>query len=442
MSAIVRPERATIIFLCLASISLVARVGIVKPYTLQLFEFFIILSAASTTAGWLAHGMDERWQRLLQRSLPWFCGILSCMLLGTMISDAFFGISREAAVALAKDLFYLLTVFTCYLLLYYHAPDPQFRKAILYSLFFPLVWSIFLFMPETAVRAGLTGDFNTLVGLSRNQNILAASLLIPFGWSWHKVLISSKLTFLKIPYYAAATLSCSLIIWTGSRGAYLAGAFILGCLLVYAIKVSKFRASTYLLLAGFLVTVSLVISVLLVPHEGKVAVQKRISPGPFIWETSVTSANPSPVQTPSLLLPKNTLDLMIPAQSRGNLWKQGGILAATHPFGLGPEYALVSGLIREKDGRLAPAHNTILQVVLSGGFILLTGFGILLYRFLTYIRCHIKNPEMAAYIFIIGGIVITMLLNDYLFTLPWAWIMIALFIGSADHISAGLAENS
>ncbi len=426
----------------IASAGLLIRIGMVKPYTLQPFEVAILLATLLTIISWIITGMNNRWKTLVQVTIPWFLAIVVTLGIGTLLGFRTYPINAEALLATAKDFFFIGTLYCAFLLVRYYSNEQRFRTILTILLLMPIVWSVCLLIPQVALHAGFLSDQYTLVGLSGNQSILATSLLIPFGYCWYIFLTRKTSIAWRIVWYVGATISGALLIWTGSRGAWLSAA----ALVVFFLGLAYNQRTNWkhLLINILLMFCSAALSFIVLPRPSQIMALDRIFP-------SVTDYNPVPakletvsIKTAITTIADSTVEVshtteaptqsiperpLVPYQNRGPLWQQGIMLAMRNPFGLGPEYARISQALTEPDGRWVPAHNTVLQIFLSGGVGLGITLSFLFFVFIQTMRRNRKDKEYIMYASISCSMFMIMLFNDYLFTVPWIWIVLALGAG-------------
>lgn len=417
----------------LADMSLVFRRGFIKPYTLQPFECLVLIAAVFFALGMLIAPKDQRPKfHLKMYSLPFLiAGIF--ITIGTLSAFTLFPVTREVVLSTIKDVFLLCCIFIAFILHLYFGRNADFRKRVLYSLCFSLALFVFLPFPSLANQMNLIGNGNSLVGLHTNQNDFSSLLLIPFSCLLILTL-QEKVASKKIRYYIPLILCSALLLWTGSRGSWVASIIIvmlMGTVHVYrTYKTALIRATKLgILIATSVVT--LLASYLILPHPTKIMILDRFFP-------SITGGmiNPAVLKTTTLrdaLARSKQSQGSIPYQNRQNIWPQALELLKNNPAGLGLEYARSSQALHESDGRWTLSHNTLLQAALVGGIPLLLCalFGI---AYITSILIPLaKDAEGLLYASVFAGLLITMQFNDYLIALPWFWIIIAMIVAKKEQ---------
>lgn len=439
-------------FVLLADASLIIRIGIIKPYTLQPFEFFILVATVLFIILWYKEGISDRAYKYLKFYGKIFLITIILFLIGTILGYIKYGMNAEIALNLIKDLFYLSTIFLGLIFHIYYGNEKTFRKKALLLMSLPVLFSIFLVMPKIAEKISILGNGNSFIGLQENITVVGFYLLIPFSLFTFSTLKEIR-KLRKYVYWILAILSFSLILWTGSRAAWLA---VLGILFVYLYMYTKHIVPlTSRILRIFIIGCCLIasasLSFLLLPHSVKVMSLDRVFP-------HLTNFNPSPVilvQTkitfPALtkptIIPKETasntkiVDSKWPAyQSRQSLWPQAFSLLMYHPFGLGPEYGSMSKKILDPAGKWTRSHNTFLQAGLSGGFMFLILIIICIYWIFKKLYIIPNSNERNLLFGLWVGFLIILSLGDYLFTIPWVWIIAGLILGKSEQINN--QENS
>ncbi|MES2315495.1 MAG: hypothetical protein V4486_02035 [Patescibacteria group bacterium] len=180
------------------------------------------------------------------------------------------------------------------------------------------------------------------------------------------------------------------------------------------------------------------IAFVILPHNAKVMVLDRVFP-------AVIPSAPDPRRLDEIKL-KDAIKIAIvesPSilahQNRQNMWPRALMLSIRNPLGLGPEYATTTNAIMEADGRSAAAHNSFLQAALSGGWLLLLLFICIIFFVSKFLYREEKTEENILLASLWLGLLVGICFNDYLFYLPWVWIVAGIIIGKKE---AGLVTTS
>lgn len=416
----------------LAIASLFIRIGIWKPYTLQPYECFIIVSFILLCAHTIIT-KDSYFTTLLRRYFFPFAIVCATLIIGTVVALFFFQFSKESWGAVIKQFFSFFTVILGFLTALYHGQQVTFRKYALIAFCLPVLFSLFLPFLNLANSLNILGDGFVLTGFSGNSSILGFYLLIPLSIFSNSFLFEQN-TSKKILFTVLFILTFSLILWTGSRGSWLAStALIAFQILRFTKKVSK------IIIYSMGVVLVAIVSFLILPHPVKIMSLDRIFP-------QVTNYNPHPEVLKKTQLnldtfSKKTTDAtsptpasIIPYQERGDLWPQALKSIIKYPLGLGPEYSRISNTIIGPSGNWILAHNTFLQAALSGGIILLIISFYFAYYILRQTVTISNKKERILYTSIWISFLLSIIFNDFLFSIPWVWIMAALIIASkANH---------
>lgn len=428
------------ILLLIADASLIIRIGIVKPYTLQLFEFFILLCLLLSCISWAMFGIDSYTKSLYKKYGKIFLLVSLFLIVGTISASLLYGITQQDSISLIKDFFYLFTVFLGLVFHVQYAGNKKFRDQAYWLMSLPLVFAIFLVIPSTAGRLGLLGNSDTLVALHNNQSVFAIYLLIPLAFFSIKTIYEKKYGF-KMLSWLAGIFSFSLILWTGSRGAWLASCILFLSIamfnsyenILFAQKIKRF------VVLGFCIIISITASFFILPHSVKVMALDRVFP-------SVTNYHPDPETLNATKISLNTIFskptnilsdnssgtpvfLTSPAyQDRQHIWPKALNILIHHPEGLGPEYAAMSAGIIGPDGHWIPSHNTFLQIALSGGVLLLALMLYLLWIVSKKLYQTAHDPEKVLLFSLWISTLFALLFNDHFLALPWVWIIAGIIL--------------
>lgn len=424
-------------FTLFASASLIVRRGVIKPYTIQPFELSIIIGFILLLVYTYFYRTDNYFEILFKKYGLFFLLIIIFISIGTIIGLTIYEINNENIIPIIKDFFLISTIFSAFFLNAYYGRSESFRKISLYCMCGISILSFFLFTPSLIDKFKILGNNNSLLGFHSNQNILATLILIPIAIYSQKIFSKKKWQF-KIISWALFVLSLSLIIWTGSRGGWIAvAALIMFFIWSYSNANSSLNRFKKVIAMTLFVIFSLSISFTILPREVRIMAMDRIFP-------NITDSDPNPEKIKTITISTaiqkalfksdSSISLTnVPYQNRQNIWPNAIKLFIKYPFGLGPEYARLSKALTEPDGRWVPAHNTILEIMLSGGIMLLI---IVAFGFLYITKILISFTNNNERILLSGlwiGLFVSLLFNDFFFTLPWLWIITGIIIGKNEQ---------
>ena len=317
-----------------------------------------------------------------------FCFFFLFLILGSINSALFYGFDYTADRGVFIDFFLLAVYMLGFLLVFFHATDPRFRRGVFIAFLSPLIFAPFIFMPDAAKPLTLVSGTNMFEGLLKGEPTSFASFaLMPF------ILLAALFVRevdwkRRAPYFIGMTLAASLVLWSGIRSAWLIALFSAIFILVFEFKHRTTRRAAFVATALFLLSLSAAVSFFLLPHDAQISILNRIFP-------QVTDYTYSGKMIEGISL-KKAIDKIIsnpvpslPAQERSTIWSQSVKLLAENPFGLGIDYHVSSHAILQ-DGFITTAHNLFLETGLQGGI----GALIILIFLLKEISFSLKNaPE-------------------------------------------------
>jgi len=402
------------------------RRGIIKPYSVQPFEFFIILAALTLLIFFIIHKEKIGELKSLSEWAKIFLTIVLFGVAGSINAYRIYGIDENIIKGTEINLFYIFISSLSFLLTYFFAKKEIFKKYISIALLSPLIFSPFLLLPSTADALNLVSGKTHFQGLTTNPSEFALLCLLALV-SLFTFFIEIKGLIKKIILWISITSIISLIIWTGSRTAWL----LIGIsVLFFAIYSSKNRIGLKAKIKHFslfilcsITTVALAFAIL--PHRGKIMMMDRVFP-------QITNYNPAffkldQISTKDVFYKIKIPAIKIPYQERASLWSQAINLSIKHPFlGLGFDYNNSSQQITQ-NGKPTSAHNTLLQSVLIGGIGLLLLFLLIIFKGIKRLYKN-KEKDQQWVILVLFGIVLIsfFMVGDFLFALPWMWIPMAL----------------
>ena len=100
---------------------------------------------------------------------------------------------------------------------------------------------------------------------------------------------------------------------------------------------------------------------------------------------------------------------------------------------MGPEYGTMSKTILDPAGKWTLAHNTFLQAGLNGGIIPLVLFILLILYLFRKLYSTPTDPERILLTGLLTSFIILILFGDYLFTIPWLWILFGIILGKIEE---------
>lgn len=345
--------------------------------------------------------------------------------LGAVNAYRIYGIADP--VKMVGGFFYLGVGMTAFLLILYYGQNVRFRKLMYVCLLSPLVVAPLLLIPAHAEAWGFLGDRIHFFGFHKNPTtfafLAALACIILIG----KCLRADRIRKKIIPWIGVVLL-LSLCLWTGSRASWLALALAYAYMALLTFRSatanhtlpSKIRQLT-LLFAGAALTLSVAFTIL--PHRTKLMALDRIYPQISSYFPDADFLDRAPLGTTLNLILRSSPSL--PYQSRQSLWPQALTLFVQHPLGLGPEYFRSAKEILQNDYP-THSHNTILQILLTGGI----GLLITCIFFLWVIAKKISYAKHDNEWLILSGMLIAsavfLMIGEYFYIAPWTWIVAAL----------------
>lgn len=420
----------------LASLTLAVRRGIIRPYTLQPFEIITAAAALFTVTHFIIK------KELPDRKITFWSALFSILILllagGFLRSASIYEMNASIIIATLKDFYFLAAGMLIFLLAMHYGNDVTFRKNMVLSFLTPLLFSPLLFFPALwAEKEFFTTDIYFLAGLHQNPIIFAAFTLIAII-CLTVFLINEGSAVKKFIYWLSIVILLSLLLWTASRGALLAMAAAAVFIISFkACGYDKKRAIRFIVAAGAIFLITASISFALLHQETRIAVLYRFFPqiadydylGPAVMRQiklgeaiKKIAADPIPA---------------LPAQNRLHIWPQALRLFLKQPLGLGPEYWRASGLISQNvpvsadvellEEKTTTAHNSFLEIALSGGVGALIIFSFLIFTLVRKITLSLqKDDEWLILSSAFLGLFIITFLNGVMQNFPWFWIIAGL----------------
>ena len=326
-------------------------------------------------------------------------------------------------VKTAGGFFYLGIGIVAFLLTLYYGRSARFRNAIILSFASSLIFAPFIFIPELAEKAGFITERIYFQGLHKNPTTfaflasIAAIALVGRYFRTNRNLLKAA--------YATGTISMlTLCLWTGSRATLLSITVSFAWIAFHS-RLFGVRKFAVLLAAVLATTVAFAI----LPHRAQIMILDRVYP-------QISGTGPNPTRFDKIPL-KTAFGFLIagmpslPYQSRQSLWPQSINLFVAHPSGLGMEYFRSAQAIRQ-NGLVTHSHNTVLQVLLTGGVGLFITCVFFLFTILKKINHSKKDAEWLVITTMLVCSAAFLIIGEYFYITPWIWIIAALASAKAD----------
>lgn len=421
-------QRLAKIFILLASATLFYRRDIF--YLVKPFEVLIGLAIIFTIIALINNQKDRaEFKNTLKLHSDWikiFFLIFIFSAIGTINGHLIYGLEGEVLIrTIGNFIYFFINASAFFLIIHYSRQDDKFKNYTLLSFYSPLIFTPFIFMPRIAEQLTLASEGIHFYGLHKNPTTFAflafytLILLIT-------VYLASNQRYKKILYWIGCIAIFSLIIWTGSRAAWLAAFIALIWITAYLYQKYKNRAAWFFIIAA----ISAFISFLILPHEAKIMALDRIYPQISDYFPAPLKLEQKSFKTALNQIAENPLP-SFPYQSREIIWPQALNLFIKNPFGLGPEYFRLAKSIKQAD-TITHSHNTILQAGLTGGIGLLIVYLFMIWKIIHKLMSQNKDYEWLALSTIMLGSLIFSLIGELLFIIPWIWIGMALVIAKEN----------
>lgn len=456
-------DRLSKTFLIIAVALLLWRVGIIKPYTILPFEFFIILAGITSGASIiLSKKLDA-----LRNLRPWMIPLIALivfLILGSVNGYRAYGMSAEVLRLTLTNFFYLGIAMLSFLLILYHGHDQKWRKKLLWAFFLPLVYFPLLYFPpqlypKVAAALSFIPGQKAFYGFITGQGDIALLLIFPLVIT-AIFLIKAQSLKEKIVFWMLLVGIVSTLMWTGSRTGWASAVVAISVTFLYqyflkaqqegitifSVKNFAAIAATYLAIGIFTAGTSFMI----LPSYAKVLMLDRIfTKDPYSSLTAATVITKN--MTTEKFIKKIIADSMTPSfvrhQERGTLFKQGISLFLKHPiFGIGMAYSPTSGAIKEDIGFSRPdssietfknkreglVHNAPIQLGISGGIGSLVAGAIFAWRIFKRTKeAREKNYSWLMVAAITVGFIPGIIFGEGLFYAPF-WIAAALAVAQSQ----------
>lgn len=430
-------------------------------YLIKPFEILISLAVLFTIIGLIKN--RKEWgdiKNTIKLHSDWvkiFFLIFIFSAIGTINGHFFYGLEGEIAIRTIGNFIYLLiNSLAFFLIIHYSGQDNKFKRYSLLSFYSPLIFTPLIFMPEITDKLVFLSDGIHFYGLHKNPTTFAFlafyTLMILIA-----AYLAGKERYKKFLYWIGCIAILSLIIWTGSRAAWLAAFAALIWIIMYLYK----KSGKYAVKFSIIAIISVLISFLILPHETKVMAIDRIYPQISNNFPSALKLRQKSFKTIMAEITKNPMP-SLPYQSRETIWPQALNLFINNPLGLGPEYFRLTKSIKQ-NGIFTHSHNTVLQAGLTGGIGLIIVYFFMIWKIIRKLisqnkpphlptesntpqeeceatlnpssktvgysrRCGGKDYEWLALSSIMLGNLMFSLIGELLFIIPWIWIAMALIV--------------
>lgn len=387
--------------LILSTISLIFRNG----YFLSLKPFEVLFSLGAISGLFYFFPKNTDKLKIIDKKIYWaLLAFASSILLATFISYFRYGIG------LGYDglsfLLRFLIVITAFILLHIYAKeDKMFFKNIWLSFLTPIVFSLFLILPELAYKLPFAKADGRFYGFAEGPVITAIPLIVSFSFIFSAFLNAFyKKRRSAILYFPLSVVNGALLLWTQSRSFWLGtiGAILLisALMAIYKKTGLKYFALNILLAATIMTTAFFIL-----PSPVKIMLLLRIYPQ---YTANYHNENKNFGNfTPSDLMElknKITSDEVSPSifydQPRPKMWGAYLQVIARNPLGIGlnrtPEM-----LVAIKTNYQS-THNLFLDITVWGGVGALASFLYLIYAAILNTKNRLKEKSDPYFVYHLG----------------------------------------
>lgn len=394
-------------------------------YNTNINDFFLMVSMFFFSGSIIKR--EVALPRLIRSFLIGAGLILGTLLLGTLLS--YVSYHTVAPDALREYVRAISAGFIFFELLIIGFSYKKIIPTILGILAIPsIIIPILLYLPISSIQFFLDDSHSRFMGFLYDPNYFATLHLLPtfiLLWICFTQPFGKKL-WISITSLALFSCSVAAIIWSGSRGGIAGLCVGLGILCVLILLKTPFKKS---LLMMSLIIIATASSYVVLPRHGQLNVMHRIdviteTGSPQVLTNATTIAAPTPVPLVSKFAAR---------QGRFPIWKSAFEYIIKNPFGYGPGYGNTIDIVGADNDHHRVAHNTLLQILLTGGWLLLgiLGFGGIMVTRNVLIS---KTPfGVLEYLYAcLISILTAALFLDSLWS-RWIWIIIALMIVIYHH---------
>jgi O-antigen ligase len=334
-------------WLLLASL---ATLGFKKPTLWLVFNWNDLFLMASLVAFSIAAIRKEITVSVPRTLVKAFLLGLATIGIGSLIS--FFAFNVTAPIAPMEYARIVASLAICLEIVILGRAQSTFWKKALIAVTFPTLIFMGLMYAPASIRAFVMDDSQgRFSGLLFDPNYFASFMILPaFIWSWFTASNFFKRRWLLgVLSLIGCILSCGLILWSGSRGGILGLALGLITLIIMTVRKLSLQQAAVLIM---LILVGVGGFWLLMPQSAKNHMAMRL-------DNLIHHSDQG-----------TTLQLGA-KQNRISIWKSAIGEIKKNPLGYGPGYHQTANLIGDEHDEHRVAHNTILQMILTGGWLLL-----------------------------------------------------------------------
>jgi hypothetical protein len=349
--------------------------------------------------------------------------IIATQLIGTFVSLFHFGVFAPDALReysrIAAALIVAIEVYTIGVTIARFV-----RHALIALVLSSIILPIIFYLPAHALRFFLDESQTRFSGFLYDPNYFATLQLLPafillwfsFDRSAARSILMRGASFILFAY------SVSSIIWSGSRGGVfglVVGLGVLGLFFLWKLPFRRALALITLIIAGCM------FAYVLAPRIGKHDIAARA-------QTIVAKTNSSSPIAHSLQKNRILKKVAAPVarisgqQGRFVIWQSAWGEFKKNPFGYGPDYGNNADIVGDNNDHHRVAHNTLFQMLLTGG---IAFFGICIVALYVFLKRIIRYRGTLGEIHYLTasliGIGAAALFLDSLWS-RWIWITIAL----------------
>lgn len=335
-----------------------------------------------------------------------------------------------------------ISLTTFLLIFFYTRNDKELLKKYFYALISPIIYAVFLFVPNLPSDSLIT-TAGRFLGFTNNINTISKLLLIPAMFFVVYSLFERGNKYFKVIYIIASAGAIALLIWSSSRGALLALA--LGLMFSIFLFVAWNFSWKKILDKSIIVIIILFLGFLLTPYSGKQNFLNRslnadtkqvhyygikdeslkeIVKNSFKGDEDVASSNKDGVNVVGAAVGETASNAM--SETRMTIWRYSIKQIPKNILGSGPAYNLSYSGTPLSGG----AHNSYLQVFFEGGIVAVLSFGYILLKAIQNLKNELEysfNKFMAAVSVSLFSLLIA-LMFDANVKLFWFWAILAIAI--------------
>jgi len=353
------------------------------------------------------------------------------------------------------------------LVIFFGFRNERYLKALALSFLVALAMAPIIFLSEEIIVSNyliVSPASYTLHAFQPGTVFLGSYLVFPIAVLFSLFLLGQR--YKKIAYLAGTILLTALVLWTGSRAAWLSVlAVFLTAVAVYGywrrenkVIVMYCLSVVLIFLSGFFILPTLARNTVLTrvfPNlQADVHLRKEILEKIPALREGLTLDQ---IWWLSLRLPTRyyfnirepRVDLKFGA-GRGELWKDYAVEAVFHPMGLGPSYASVLrdlGTDRFVQTRafkiLGGTHNLWLQVLLSAGIGGLAIFAFAIGKLAKGVLNLVRSDRAVTTLWVAGGFA-GILVDSFFFDsleLRWFWVILGIVVVACGNHAAASLKN-